>query len=205
MGFGKIRFRQAVVASRGGRMVKWRGRVCSIPPTVVIATIGVFGATTAAVIANTIDTEQTTTQNVPATGDWTITPSGSVSVTGATEATAVEVDASFSGTLRNEGAISATVTQGNDTGDARGIRFDGDVVGGTAVNTGSITAAATGAANAPGNAPVRAEGIFADGNLTGSASIGIDGPIVVTAQGGSATAGGYAFRNVSANAGGVFI
>ena len=139
MGIGKRSYGQKVVGSRGGRLVKWRGKVCSIAPVPVIAAIGVVGITTAAVMANTIDSAETTTQSVGAADDLTITQHGSVSVTGATDAVAIEVEPNFSGSVDNQGAVTATMTAGDGSDGAAALFFEGDIDGGSVVSTGSIT------------------------------------------------------------------
>lgn len=131
------------VGNRGGRLTKWRGKVASLAPGLVMGPV-VAVAFALPLAAQTISGEETTTQSIAANAPAQVTATGSVTVVESTDAAAIEFAPNYSAAFTNDGSISATITTANGSGEAVALSFHGTVEGEAIVNAGSLTAAATG-------------------------------------------------------------
>ena len=100
--------------SRGGRLTKWKGKVASIAPSLLIIStaLSVVAAGAAGIAsAQTIDTPVTTPNVVATDENVLITPTGSIIV--ANVAQVIEFTTDFTSTAINRGTISNTVSTGS--------------------------------------------------------------------------------------------
>lgn len=119
-----------VVGSRGGRLVKWRGKVASMAPGLVVAAVAVGGINFPA-LAETISGSVTIPQTIGAGDDLTVTNTGSVAVSAADQAIAIAFAENYSGTLVINGSVSISV-QGiteNEIVEATTLRFPSTFTG----------------------------------------------------------------------------
>ncbi len=202
--------------SRGGRVVKWKGQIASVAPSVFLASVSVAALSAGIAAAQVISAPQTTQEVVVVDNDITITPTGAINLT-TTSGPSLFVVPDYGSTLTNNGTISGPSAGGsvgvgaffdgqiltsgqiinNGTIDinamgsgvsAGGLVFD-DGVEGAVTNTGTITAIAD---SAGGGA--NAAGLFFDDGAESTATIRNDG--IITAQAdsdGSSFAGAFGF------------
>ena len=100
--------------ARGGRLTKWKGKVASIAPSLLIfsTALSVVAAGAAGIAsAQTVDTPVTTPNVVATDENVLITPTGSIIV--ANVAQAIEFTTDFTSTAINRGTISNTVSSGS--------------------------------------------------------------------------------------------
>ena len=103
--------------ARGGRLTKWKGKVASIAPSLLIfsTALSVVAAGAAGIAgiasAQTIDTPGTTPHVVATDENVLITPTGSITV--AFVAQAVEFTTDFTSTAINRGTIANTISSGS--------------------------------------------------------------------------------------------
>ena len=101
------------ILARGGRLTKWKGKVASIAPSLLIfsTALSVVAAGVAGIAsAQTIDTPVTTPQVVATDENLLITPTGSITVDNAAQA--IEFTTDFTSTAINRGTITNTVSTG---------------------------------------------------------------------------------------------
>ena len=131
-------------AASGGRLLKWKGKVASIAPSLLVCSlgiIGVIGATTGISSARTISTPETAPIAINTDEDVIITPAGSVIVSGLVES-AIAI-AEFASNFINRGEISTTFSTDSDVFGA-GIRIFGNVnAPGHFENHGTVRTTAT--------------------------------------------------------------
>ncbi|WP_171208314.1 MULTISPECIES: autotransporter outer membrane beta-barrel domain-containing protein [unclassified Ruegeria] len=197
-------------------MVKWKGQIASVAPSVFLASVSVAALSAGIAAAQVISAPQTTQEVVVVDNDITITPTGAINLT-TTSGPSLFVVPDFGSTLTNNGTISGPSAGGNvgvgaffdgqiltsgqiiNNGtidinamgsgvSAGGLVFD-DGVEGAVTNTGTITAIAD---SAGGGA--NAAGLFFDDGAESTATIRNDG--IITAQAdsdGSSFAGAFGF------------
>ncbi|WP_152563411.1 beta strand repeat-containing protein [Ruegeria halocynthiae] len=143
---------------RGGRVVKWKGTVASMAPSLFLASVSVAALSVGMAVADVISSPQNTQAVFNTDEDHTITATGSVDLTtGAGDAVVITDD--YSSTFTNDGTIS-----GPATGDQLGIGLlvDGDLEAtGQVVNNGSIDIDVNGSSFLAGT------GIYLDGQVAG--------------------------------------
>ncbi len=203
--------------ARGGRLVKWKGQVASVAPSLLWVSVSTLtiGNASAEVIS--------TLQDFPAVfnndEDNTITSTGGVNLT--IDGRAVSVVPDYSSIFTNDGTINApmgqtglfvqgevlptgrivnngTITVEDETAGftlSRGIFFN-ESVGGAVINSGDITANAVTVTGGP----AFARGVQFNSATDATAAIQNSGVISATARAnssGSASALGFAFNDVS--------
>lgn len=156
--------------ARGGRLIRWKGQVASLAPSLFLASASIAALIAGGATAQVISDQQTTPLDFSNDEDITITSTGSVELTSGA-APAVTISPDYSSTFTNNGTIVApipAISQGTGVFVAsqllpggriinngsievisesvnlvvsRGIDFD-DVVGGAVINTGDITTGA---------------------------------------------------------------
>ncbi|MDA7965594.1 autotransporter outer membrane beta-barrel domain-containing protein [Ruegeria sp.] len=90
-------------AARGGRVLKWKGRVASVAPSVFLASVSVAALSVGIATAEVISTQETTQVDFNLDEDNTITSTGSVDLT--TGSTAVLIDTDYTSVFTNDGTI----------------------------------------------------------------------------------------------------
>lgn len=147
-------------ATRGGRMLKWKGKAVSSAPFMMFATVSVAALSIGMAHAETISSDVSGPVTLVATEDHTITGNASVVLSSSSDA-AVTIDGSFSGSFTNAGSI---IVDGTSAESVTGLYVNGDLeAGGQIINNGTILLEQT----ADGS-EIEAYGIYIDGDLDGA-------------------------------------
>ena len=111
--------------ARGGRLLKWRGKVASVAPSFFICSVGVVGVLAGISSAEIISEEQNIPIVVTMDEDVVITPTGSLKLEEIRAESAIEIK-DFSSDFINRGEISAQFATEDDVYGS-GIRVSGSV------------------------------------------------------------------------------
>jgi len=196
-------------------MTKWKGRVASMAPSLLLGTASATVLFVAGAQAETVNTAQTSALVSAVDEDHTITQDGSITLDPMNDRALVEINvAQYNQTLSNRGALSGT-NANNRT--HVGIGVNG-LLAGTVSNSGSVTLSATGVSSADhrgidlsdiqgtvtnsgsidvtvdGSTWVQATGIYSGAN---SGTVSNSGDINILADGSSARAYGINLRATS--------
>ena len=158
-------------------MLKWKGRVASIAPSLFACSASIIAITAEISSARTISTPETTPVAISADEDVIITPSGSVIVTGLVES-AIAI-AEFASNFINRGEISTTFSADSDVFGS-GIRISGNVnAPGHFENHGTVK---TTAADTEDDLEIQIRGFWFNRNMT--ANLVNNGQITINANTG---------------------
>ncbi|WP_170406518.1 beta strand repeat-containing protein [Ruegeria arenilitoris] len=144
---------------RGGRVVKWKGTVASMAPSLFLASVSVAALSVGMATADVISSPQNTQAVFNTDVDHTITTTGSVNLT-TSAGYAVVITDDYSSTFTNDGTIS-----GPSAADrvGLGLFLNGDLEeSGQIVNNGTI------GINVSGSSFLAGTGFFLDGQVAGS-------------------------------------
>jgi hypothetical protein len=117
---------------RGGRVGRFRGKVVSFAPAMLMASVSVMALSFGVAQAEVVSTPQTTPQSFLTDEDNTIAATITIEATG--DVSAVSLPDGYSGTTVNNSTIKVIA---DDDGDIDGIYVDGDLLG-SIINDGSI-------------------------------------------------------------------
>ena len=121
--------------ARGGRIVKWKGQVASVAPSLFLVSASVVALSVGTAQSQVISATQNTRAVVSADVDTTITATGAVNLT-TSGGPAVLIDTDYSSTAINNGTISGP-SSASATG--IGVLLDGDLSAtGEIINNGTI-------------------------------------------------------------------
>jgi hypothetical protein len=165
-----------------GRLLKWKGRVVSVAPGALLASVSAIALSIASVQAEEISTPETDQQTFSINEDHAVTASGSIVIANApSSAAALTVENSYSSTFVNDGTISIEIGTGN-VGDVVGVVFTDDFEADARVlNRGTIAAEN----NPVGGSPALATGMLIDSDVAGE--IENSGTITATVNGEGAS------------------
>lgn len=183
----------------GGRVTKWKGKVASIAPALMLGSVSIIALSSPGVSAPYGDVDITIAANNPITenpvstaiidinvADYTKTLTVDGNLTGVGNGSAIDFQADLSGTATVNGDLSMSAT-----GTAIGVDVQGDVKG-TLTNTGTITMDVSHSASSSAYAAgLRAANV--SGSLTNSGSLSI-----LSSSTFSATASGIYVETVNA-------
>ena len=174
---------------RGGRVMKWKGQVASVAPSLFLASVSVAALSVGIAAAEVISAPQNTRAIFAIDEDNTITSTGAVNLTTG-GGPSVEIATDYTSVFTNDGTITgpaATSTLGF------GILLDGTLSStGQIVNNGTINIDANGATNA-----TAAGLVFLDDFAGAFVNTGTVTATATATSGGDPTAVGAVFFNGS--------
>lgn len=168
-------------------MIKWKGRVASLAPSLLLGTVSVTALVVAGAQAETVNTAQATALVSAVDEDHTITQDGSITLNPMTDRALVEINVTqYNQTLSNQGALSGT-NANNRTHVGMGVN---GLLAGTVSNSGSVTLSSTGVTSAD-HRGIDLSDIQGTVTNSGSVDVTVDGSTWVQATGiyGGATSG----------------
>jgi hypothetical protein len=162
---------QKVIASRGGRVGRYRGKVVGFAPAMLMASASAIALSFGVAQGEVISTPQTTPQ-ILTNQDNTI--ESTITIDATTDVAAVSLPGDYSGTTVNKGTIKVTA---DNVGDIAGIYIDGDLLG-SVINDGSIELDVADASD------YSYYGIYIDGTVAAGALVENNGSIAIDMDSG---------------------
>lgn len=160
-------------------MTKWKGRVASMAPSLLLGTVSISALVVVGAHAETVNTARTMPLVSAVDEDHTITQDGSINLDPMADRAIVEINvAQYNQTLSNDGTLAATNV---DSGTHVGMGVNG-VLAGSVSNSGSVTLSSTGITSGDHRGIDLAD-VQGSVSNTGSIGISIDGTSNVQATG----------------------
>lgn len=171
--------KKSIASRAGGRMIKWKGCVASMAPSLFLGTVSISALIVAGAQAETVNTARTTALVSAVDEDHTITQNGSINLDPMTDRGLVQINvAQYNQTLSNDGTLAA---ENVGSGTHVGMGING-VLAGSVSNSGSIALTST-AVTSGDHRGIDLADIQGDVSNTGSIGVSIDGTSHVQATG----------------------